>query len=127
MSLLLQLFLELLLKLLVIVASELAFIPFGSLERDLSKKYPFLLTVVCAAYGTALGLIGLAIYPHHIIHNHWARLLNLFLTPVLFGLLMERRSKRKAASDAIDKSLQRFSRVFALLFFFMLVRLMKAE
>ncbi len=93
--------------------------------RDSFKKTrnPFLTTIGYLLWGAFIGLISLWIFPTSYISNPNLRLLNLIITPTVFGcvLLIIGKIRERKGQDKVE--LDHFGYAFAFAFSMSLVRL----
>lgn len=82
----LQFFGEFLLQILFEAAAELGLHSIKSVFEQ--RPAPFFAGLGYIILGAAAGGISFLIAPHLIIHHHWARVANLFLTPLASGAAM---------------------------------------
>ncbi len=74
-------------------------------------------------FGVLLGLMSIALVPHHFLKTEAARWINLFATPILLGLFMRWRGEKLTTRGKRKTTLDSFWMGFLFAFAFALVRL----
>lgn len=84
--------------------------------RRPKPRHPFLALIGYGLFGAIIGAISLWALPSPIISTHWLRVVNLIVTPVVAGFLMERLGAWRERNHPTRERLNRFAYgyVFAL-------------
>lgn len=83
---------------------------------------PWLATIGYLAWGAIFGAISLWLFHGHFIQSQWLRVANLFLTPVIAGLIMAKIGAWRRNRDQEPIRLDSFSYGFSFAFGMALVR-----
>lgn len=109
---------ELLLQIIIEVLVELGFHGVRSTFQNRRNRNPLLAFIGYAMFGGIIGALSLLIVSHQLIESKTFALLNLFITPVIAGLLMSYmgylRKRRGKAVVRLDSFIYGFTFAFTM-------------
>lgn len=88
---------------------------------------PWLAVIGYLAWGAIVGALSLWLFRGHFIQSQWLRLANLFLTPIVAGLIMAKVGAWRRSRDQEPIRLDSFAYGFAFAFGMALVRYIWAK
>lgn len=100
MEIIIEILLELVVQIIGEGIGELVIRSIGSIFGEKFAENKFLPFLGYIFFGGVLGCISLAVLPEHMIKDPQLRLVNLFLSPLVLGLLMLLRGKNLKAKEA---------------------------